>query len=537
MELTGNPFVDTGLMVLTALAGKERVSDLSFPDIRAVFGDGSSLVQDNQRLKCFTMVFGTNGPLTQYAYKKAGKNVQIYRSILRQLLHWAEREGAVGPRCDLTGIPTDFDFHAVCARALTESGLSVPDRKWLGRDFVPMGGSLGNDAQALPSASRPLYVSALALFALQYLPLGVFLFKGRLACYQSTANGLTTALVSQIVEKNKERLSLGDGEILGKGKGTGVLLDFLLRHFEHLEEAVASEALPANTELLLWLFSNSGTGADCATELIPEAALRFIRLANSSGFGSEIRHLAAEDSKDTRSQLMECIRNGRDYPGLYAFKKRKGASPEFYEFYQRKVLDIPQAALQTARKLGSFVASGADKKKLKEIRKPESLKSPANRNYIRKVIIDRLSPAEYEVLFPSRRHPIRSETTGWQLLRYYLSNQTEDARPFVAAISQLKTTHPKIVQIAETYRSTDPRKIKNLLDRMAQRKIGVRWLQDKFCRLAEVHPEWSLGEWDEFVCDENGNPVVFELLFQLRLYMSNLYRELTIAVDTKGEVA
>ncbi|HEX7359073.1 MAG TPA: hypothetical protein VF283_01140, partial [Bryobacteraceae bacterium] len=268
MELTGNPFVDTGFMVLAALAGKERVLDLSFREIRTVFGDGRPLARDNQRLKCFTMVFGTNGPLTQPAYKKAGKNVEIYLSILRQLLDWAEKEGRTGPRCDLTGIPTDFAFHAVCAKALKDSGLPVPEEKWLGRDFVPLGGSLGNDAQALPSASRPLHVSALALFALQYLPLGVFLFKGRLACYQSTADVLLTALVNQVVQENKGRLSLDGAEILGKGQGTGILLDFLLRHFEHLQEAVADDALPANTELVLWLFSNSGTGADCATELV-----------------------------------------------------------------------------------------------------------------------------------------------------------------------------------------------------------------------------------------------------------------------------
>jgi hypothetical protein len=99
----------------------------------------------------------------------------------------------------------------------------------------------------------------------------------------------------------------------------------------------------------------------------------------------------------------------------------------------------------------------------------------------------------------------------------------------------MKTTHPKIVHIAETYRTVEPRKIKDVLDRMARRDIGVRWLQDKFCRLAEKHEDWNLGDWDEFACDEDGKVVTFELLFQLRLYLSNLYRE--VAGNTKGEAA
>ncbi|MGH2507142.1 MAG: hypothetical protein ACRDHZ_06990, partial [Ktedonobacteraceae bacterium] len=224
-----------------------------------------------------------------------------------------------------------------------------------------------------------------------------------------------------------------------------------------------------------------------------------------------------------------------DYPGLYAFKKRKGASPEFYEFYQRNILGVTQEALETARKLALSVIADADKKKVKEIRKPDFLRSTANRNLIRRVIIDKLNPAEYDTLFPSSRHPIKSQAAGWQMLRYYLSNREEDTRPFAGKTVQMKTTHPKIIQIAVTYRNTDPKKIKNILDRMAQRKIGLRWLQDKFCRLAEKHSEWTLGEWDEFVCDEDGNPIAFELLFQLRLYMSNLYRELM--TSQKGELA
>lgn len=527
MNLTGNPFVDTGLLVISTLANRDSVSELSFDDIRRVFGDGEQLARDNERLKCFTMIFGTNGPLTQPAYRKVSRNRAVYLSILRRLLEIAQLEGDEGAPCDITGVRSTLDFHKVCASALQQHGLPVPERKWLGRDWIPLGGSLGNDAQALPGASRPLHVSALAVFALQYLPLGVFLFKGKLACLQATNENLCFVWVNEVVEKNRSRLRLGNTEILGKGTGTAAALDLLLQCYEEVSYFEGNEAT-------IWLFTNSGTGADCVTETVPEKALRFAARA-SRRFGSEIRTLLKAEPKDPRFQMFDCIRAERDYHSLYASKKAPGASSDFYEFYQKEITGADDAALTAARKLANYMLTKADKKELKDIRKPEYLKTSLGRNKVRKAMLEVMEPSEYDALFPSEWRPIRVRPTAWQYLRFYLSTPVPDERNLAAVRMKTTTTHPKIIKIAETYRSVDPKKIRSLLDRMAQRKIGLRWLQDKFCKLAELYPEWELGEWDEFVRDEEGNVVAFELLFQIRLYLSNLYRQLTST--NKGEAA
>jgi hypothetical protein len=260
-------------------------------------------------------------------------------------------------------------------------------------------------------------------------------------------------------------------------------------------------------------------------------ALAFI--ANSrSHFGAEIRRLVSVEPKDSRQQLFECIRDLRDCPSLYPYKKQLGATPEFYDFYQTQILGADKAALNIARKLAALVLE-KDPKRVKDIRKPEFLRSQGGRTAVRKYIIECLTPYEYDALFPSEHHPIRTNPAAWDHLRYYLTTTRPDRRPIEEIESKMKTTHPKIIQIAETYRGSEPRKIKAILDRMARRDIGVRWLQDKFCRLAEQHKDWNLGDWDDFACDEDGKVVAFELLFQLRLYLSNLYREVT----AKGEVA
>ena len=159
--LTGNPFVDTGLGVICSLVRPEidDISQLTLAHIKSVHGDGTHLADLNSKLKAFTQVFGTNNPLFQpsYGFKK-GKgpseiNVKIYTSILNGLLSEIGKSEN-GPRCWACGCQTNFNFSDVCKKAIIENGKNANDEKWIGRDWFPLAGSLGNDAQALPAASQ-----------------------------------------------------------------------------------------------------------------------------------------------------------------------------------------------------------------------------------------------------------------------------------------------------------------------------------------------------------------------------------------------
>ncbi len=528
LEFTGNPFVDSGLAVMTRLTGHSNVSEMTFADVAQLVGDGSALARYNSRHKSFTMVFGTNGVLTQPAYKKAGQNELIYKAIVRRLLDAAEQEGSAGNPCELTGILTRFDFHAMCASALAEAGQkTIPERKWIGRDWVPLAGSLGNDAQALPAASRPLHVSATALLALQYLPLGLFLHQGRLACYQCTDPLFMQKLTADVVEDNRVRMKAGNVEILGKGEGSSVVLSFLLGRFEELQNEKATYNLPPNTTLFLWLFSNSGTGADCRVLEIPDLVLHFLWDACLKEYSSEIRRLVAGEPKDPRQQFFAAIRERRDYRDLYPSKKSDGTSQEFYEFYQNRIRGWSGTGLAVARRIARHISEGADPKRLKELRKPEAFNKvgSSGRSAVRGYIADHMELAEYDALFPTERHPIRAKGDGWQLIRFYLAQLTIQETPLPDGTS-MTTTHPKIPLIAEEYfRKRGPKRVKSLLDRLKRGSAGIPWLRDVFCEMAETHPEFELGEWDEFVCNEEGRPITYELLFQIRLRLANLYRQ------------
>jgi hypothetical protein len=518
MEFTGNPFVDGGLAVVTHLAEKSDISELSLADIEGVLRDGSGLCRTNSGIKSFTMVFGTNGPLTQYAYRKSGANEIIYKGVLRRLAQAMRDEGRVGEPCELTGIPTKFDLHRTCAEALREGGQRAPEHKWVGRDWVPLAGSLGNDAQALPAASRPLHVSARALLALQFLPQGLFLFQGRLACYQSTYSPLMQELTASQVDYYHNQLAAGNYEIRGKGEGSASALRLLLEVFGKLRNSRRDAQLPPHTDLYLWLFSNSGASADCRIVEIPDRVLRFLWECVEDDLSGEIDALVRNEPKDPRSQFLTAIREERDFRGLYPFKKWPGASQRFFELYQRKVCGCNAKSLQVARGLAHLVIKDVNGNRARDLWKPE------NRNAVRKLIADALTLEEYDWLFPSTPHPVRVDTRGWDLLRYYTSRENIE-NTALPEECPMRTTHPKVFAIADEYfRTRSTKRIRSVLERMARREIGLRWLQDVFCEMAGKHPEFDLGDWDEFVCNEEGRPMPYELLFQVRLRLANLYR-------------
>ena len=58
LELTGNPFVDTGLAVIAYLSGCSSIDNLTLADIKSLHGNGESLARNNIELKSTCQLFG-----------------------------------------------------------------------------------------------------------------------------------------------------------------------------------------------------------------------------------------------------------------------------------------------------------------------------------------------------------------------------------------------------------------------------------------------------------------------------------------------
>jgi CRISPR-associated protein Cst1 len=175
IDLTGNPFVDTGLAVIASLAGLEDVTQLTLKHVRSVHGDGKRLTFWNSSLSsCFITVFTKNSVLTNSSMKDKRKRTTAYTAVVNSLLQNIGSDERPF-RCEACGDARSLDFSALCDTAIPRDKQQAT---FVGRDWFPLAGSLGSDAQALPSASRAAHLCARCLFAVHYLPLGLILLAG-----------------------------------------------------------------------------------------------------------------------------------------------------------------------------------------------------------------------------------------------------------------------------------------------------------------------------------------------------------------------
>ncbi|MCD9189184.1 MAG: type I-B CRISPR-associated protein Cas8b1/Cst1 [Pyrinomonadaceae bacterium] len=440
INLTGNPFVDTGIFTIKAHLARELGSEpkevLQVEDVKKAFeskdGFAKWLARANRQLKSFFMVVGTNSALVNPSNNKAmnkSKNYglldeidsgwQNYVAKLQEL----SSELIKNEESELSG--NEILCESCGERKATQNLDSI------GRDYFPLAGSIGNDAQALPAASRAPKICPLCLLAVHWLPLGTGVFNRGLACFQFTEPILTQDLTQSIYERNRsqldttpvnEKLSISfssDEAKSGKSKKSlGQLLFETINQFNYQRKR---NNLPETVTLNIWTFSNAGQSADSDFFEIPNPSLQF--------FWDGLKHktelekiLQREDPKKPATHLLSAIEQQREYLGFYPQKAKKGeaksqiATVGLFDLYQTKVLKRTQFTLDSAKlfaklaheKLQSEAENDKNRKKfyeqiLKE--NPRLVKDPKIRVGLRKMLIEfaeegKIKLDNYVALFP-----------------------------------------------------------------------------------------------------------------------------------------
>jgi CRISPR-associated protein Cst1 len=378
IDMTGNPFVDTGIFTIKSHLAKEQSGEpkefLQAEDIKAAFeskdGFGRWLAKANRQLNAFMMVCGKNSPLTNSATNKwldkeknpgflderdsGWKNyLKTLELLVEELTEVAESEDLINNLCES------------CGERQASKVLKSATREWF-----PLAGSLGSDAQALPAASRSPRICPLCLIAVQWLSLGTCVFNRGLACFQFTEPYLSQSVTEAFYNENRlylgqtpsdKKIPIPNSKDATKSKFKNESLSLLLfekirdlkikRHFEDLHESVT---------LNIWTFSNSGQSPDCEVFEIPNNALQFF--FDALVHESELRSiLEREDPAKPFTHLLAAIEQKREYDGFYPRKLKKGetqssiASIKLFELYQRKVLGRSQVSLDGAKLFAKYV--------------------------------------------------------------------------------------------------------------------------------------------------------------------------------------
>ncbi|MFT3949933.1 MAG: hypothetical protein QM763_23410 [Agriterribacter sp.] len=350
---TGNAMLNNALMTIEALAKLKNVSEIT-PSLLKELYNQVGLTEINKRLKSYTMVFSLNNPLVNPAKKANNAGENTYHHLLNAILEGFESEGE--RVCEISGLrfnKTFEDFYkeeverqkAVLVKESKDEKQLKKELKnientdtSLNRSWFPLIGGLGSDAQALPQAKFTVQIHPICIPILQFLPLSALLYKGGILLVDSSNFELTRRMVADNTKTLAEKIqavSVKDSieNVRDFAKG-----DYLIKVLNILTEKEDMEE--SYSDLNMWSFSNSGTGASCEIDRVPNSLIRKLqRLYKNVTIGNELKGILARN--ESAFSFIKSLEGNEDwfllYPNVFGNGKKKveygGVSPEFLEAY------------------------------------------------------------------------------------------------------------------------------------------------------------------------------------------------------------
>lgn len=351
---TGNAMLNNAIMIALCLAKKKSITDLT-PQVIKDLLKSKDLTSDNKRFKSYTMLFTRNGPLFN---DELGD--MLYEGLLQKIASSIELDGHL--QCDISGLRFSRTFEEMFKEMLMESGyadakyrmldekarlkkgyqaktpeqekkekLRIIEEKDLSinRMWFPLIGGLGSDAQALPQAKFNYTIHPLCVLLMQFMPYGAVLYKGGVLLVDSCNYEFAFEYIQKNVSNVQRAMDITPtiSPIENIKPDTS---HYIIQALDLIKGKVRFHE--AYTDLNLWSFSNSGTGASCTIERLPSQTLKDLALLYENDKTEKELHTLLQSKYG--SNFVEFITDRIDYYGLYPTKGWDGVNIDFYDMYQ-----------------------------------------------------------------------------------------------------------------------------------------------------------------------------------------------------------
>lgn len=371
---TGNAMLNNALMTIEALGNLRDVGEITPQLLLQLYNDKGLL--KNKRMKSYYMLF-LNNPLIN----KPNIGEKIYDSVVKAILSDCDFEGE--NVCEVTGLRFEKTFSYFYKEIIDEIISKIQsgneDKKTqkknvdylkktditINRAWFPLIGGLGSDAQALPQAKFTVQIHPICIVILQFLPLSSFLYNGGILLFDSSNFELARRLIYDNVQEIEKRIKATKSTDSIKNINDFSKGNHLLNAIKILEDKNWEETY---SDLNLWSFSNSGTGASCAVDRVPNNLIQKLISLKKSGPGVRTELLRILNNNEPACFLISLEENKEWsglYPNVFGTGKKKveyeGVSAAFLEAYFRETGNIKQidyakyiAQLITEHKSKSF---------------------------------------------------------------------------------------------------------------------------------------------------------------------------------------
>ena len=348
--------LNSSLMTIEALAELNDVTQIT-PRILLDLFNKHKLWELYPRMKSYSMLFSRNGPLLN----DAKNGVEIYKRLFAKILEAPEKDGRF--LCEISGLRFNTPFREIYAQVLTDLKVSQAeiDKKDLSinRCWFPLVGALGSDAQALPQAKFEVSIHPICLMVIQFLPFSSLLYKGGILLFDSTNFEFSrdyihelTDRVRQAIESTSVNQQIENIRDFDKGK-------FLLRAIELYSQKI-HRYRDLHTDINLWSFTNSGTGAHCEIDRVPNRTFwELYHLYKKPDCQTDLLSLLTGKHA---ARFIMALENHWDYAGLYPLKDYEGVSVAFFEEFQRLIK--ADAHLPYAKYIAGLIRQAKGEEKL-----------------------------------------------------------------------------------------------------------------------------------------------------------------------------
>ncbi|MFB9055351.1 hypothetical protein ACFFU9_01235 [Mariniflexile ostreae] len=331
---TGSAFLNNALQTIEVLGDLNEVCEIKTDTLLNLY-EKHKIWELFKRMKSYSMLFSRNGPLLND--KDFGD--KIFKGIIEHTLNNFEEKGQY--QCEISGLWFDTPFSKIYENVLHE--IKYPIKKIDGKDktinrcWFPLTGALGSDAQALPQATFEIKIHPICLVIIQFLPFSALLYKGGILLIDS----IDFEFSKDYIHDNVKRV-LQEIEITATNKSVENIRDF--SQGDYILKALKIYSDKNNnydgySDLNLWSFSNSGTGASCYIDRIPNKIFKtlFGFYKTSKTQNDLVQILTSSMSNYFLQHLFE----EKDFWGLYPRKIKnnimEGVGVPFYDAYQTAI--------------------------------------------------------------------------------------------------------------------------------------------------------------------------------------------------------
>jgi hypothetical protein len=349
---TGNAFLNNAIQTIEVLAGLEEVSQITTDTLHQLY-EKYKPWDLYKRMKSYTMLFSRNGPLLNN--EEFGSF--IYKSLIENIINEYECDGPF--TCEISGLKFEktFSEHYRIIResvadkikdTRTEPKKLKKDLRNLyktdisiSRCWFPLVGSLGSDAQALPQAVNEIQIHPICLVVIQFLPFSAVLYKGGVLLIDSLnfdfAKSFIKKHVNTILETEELKSQNSKVENVRFSKG-----EYITHAIDIYSKKVGFYYDDDYTDLNLWSFSNSGTGASCEIDRIPNQVFKKLYLLGTNPQTSnDFKRLISIPESFKYPSLIDCLNEKKDFWALYPRVRKKeeikGVSVEFYDAFNKLI--------------------------------------------------------------------------------------------------------------------------------------------------------------------------------------------------------